>query len=342
MPDRRLLIPFPGMPRNIRWPINVSTSQRQGEDLGYRILVMVSSIIDTRRFTGVYRGQLIKCVAYPSTTGLTAGDVVLVTRLNSTEYFYWKVGTPPPIIEHYGLEFYLEDANHSPYDQTPHVDGSHILIPANASLKSTPEVTYEFFHHRFDPGDLAIGTVAYPLWKAGQVLIEVLTPRFAFTNYDFYISVGGAWVSIGTVSVHDNTWYHFAIQTWDDGGGVYKAGLYFNGGQISVTALAGPPEVVDSDLWISGSRRLYTGMFGGGHPVWSWMDEIRFSNITRYNRSGGYTVPTAPLVVDANTMALWRLEEDIGATTYDATANDNDGTLTGPDFPSWIAGYPWP
>jgi hypothetical protein len=58
------------------------------------------------------------------------------------------------------------------------------------------------------------------------------------------------------------------------------------------------------------------------------IDEVRISNSLRYTEAG-YTVPAVPFEPDANTMALYHLDEVAGNVVKDASTNGNNGTLMG-------------
>jgi hypothetical protein len=84
----------------------------------------------------------------------------------------------------------------------------------------------------------------------------------------------------------------------------------------------------------------------GGFPGYGFfngtIDELRFSNIARYN--GTYSVPSAPFVADGNTTLLWSFDEGSGQTVADESSSNNNGTLGSNNQaessdPSWVAGY---
>jgi len=76
-----------------------------------------------------------------------------------------------------------------------------------------------------------------------------------------------------------------------------------------------------------------------GHKCAYLLDEFRISNKIRsaaeraaaYNNGNG-----VQFEVDANTVALWHMNEGSAGTIYDETNNDNDGTIYGA---SWTDGY---
>jgi len=82
---------------------------------------------------------------------------------------------------------------------------------------------------------------------------------------------------------------------------------------------------------------LYFGRFNPGGRYWTGvLDDVRISNVARYS-GASFTPPTRSLTTDANTLALWNLDEGSGTTTTDATCKGFTGTLEGGNnsLPSW-------
>jgi hypothetical protein len=85
---------------------------------------------------------------------------------------------------------------------------------------------------------------------------------------------------------------------------------------------------------------------GASYPSFSgWLDEIRLSNIIRYSSS--FTPPFAPFLSDANTLALFHLDEGSGNTVGDSSAaagGPSNGTLYyggSPAGPLWSTDTPY-
>ena len=78
-------------------------------------------------------------------------------------------------------------------------------------------------------------------------------------------------------------------------------------------------------VWNSTSP-VNIGAANGINPFSGWLEEVRFSNIVRYN--GSYTVPTSPFTNDANSRALWHFNEAAGAITF-SDSSGNGNTLSG-------------
>jgi hypothetical protein len=120
------------------------------------------------------------------------------------------------------------------------------------------------------------------------------------------------------------TWYHLAA-SYD----AANVRIFRNGTQIASAACTG--------TLLAGANKLY---FGGYRYDWNptdflnaVIDEIRLSKIARY--TGNFTAPTAPFINDANTVGLWRLNENTGTTAADSSGNGLTATLTGA---TWASG----
>jgi len=114
-----------------------------------------------------------------------------------------------------------------------------------------------------------------------------------------------------------NTWYQVAV-TYDG----TATRHYINGNKKKETAVAGIP--------ITNSNNLYLGRSDSGpYPFDGQMDEVRIYDRAlsdeeiRYNYNQGKPV------------AWWKLDEGKGTTAFDATLNNNDGTITGA---TWVGG----
>jgi predicted secreted protein len=149
-----------------------------------------------------------------------------------------------------------------------------------------------------------------------------------------------SWTTVQTVTdlgIND-TWAHVAF-TWK------KGNITGADGKIFVNGLS-----VNTSFTPSG----YSGAFTIGyaaHPLYfarkadaTWesnyfkgiVDEVRISNVSRT----AFNLTSAP-AADANTIALWHFDEGTGLMAYDASANANNGTVSGavwtgiiPEFPS--------
>lgn len=85
---------------------------------------------------------------------------------------------------------------------------------------------------------------------------------------------------------------------------------------------------------------------GSSYPSFSgWVDEVRISRTLRY--AGNYVVPNAPFSADADTLALYHLDEGSGTVAGDtsgASGGPSDGVLHvggSPSGPLWSDDTPW-
>ncbi|HHW88054.1 MAG TPA: hypothetical protein GX400_17835 [Chloroflexi bacterium] len=127
------------------------------------------------------------------------------------------------------------------------------------------------------------------------------------------------------------TWYHAAA--------VYNAGLI----QLFVNGQATGAATVGNTL--TQGPLLQMGVYAGYPAFAGALDDVRISNVPRYNAS--FAVPTAPHAVDANTVDLWRFDEGAGQLTADSAGALNTATLGASSAadaadPAWVAGYPFP
>ncbi|MCU0490781.1 MAG: LamG domain-containing protein [Chloroflexaceae bacterium] len=140
------------------------------------------------------------------------------------------------------------------------------------------------------------------------------------------LNTSGSWVSARNtnVSLQANTWYHVAL--------TYTAGtaqVYVNGNQGAAANVGNI--TVGPNLRLGGLTGY--GFFNGQ------LDEVRLSNVVRYTTA--FTPPTAGFTPDANTLALWRLNEGSGQTSTDSSGNGYTltlGTTAGAETadPTWV------
>jgi hypothetical protein len=71
-----------------------------------------------------------------------------------------------------------------------------------------------------------------------------------------------------------------------------------------------------------------------GCPMDGVIDEVRISNVARYNAA---FVPAKVFAVDASTVALWHFDEYAGGVVHDASGHGNDGVIQGA---SWTTEHP--
>ncbi|MFV9507649.1 MAG: LamG-like jellyroll fold domain-containing protein [Oscillochloridaceae bacterium umkhey_bin13] len=124
-----------------------------------------------------------------------------------------------------------------------------------------------------------------------------------------------------------NTWYHLA-GTYNVATGT--AQFYVNG---TLAASANLGAITTGGQFQIGGLTGY-GFFNGQ------FDEIRLSNLVRY--SANFTPPTTAFTLDANTLAVFSLNEGSGQITQDRTPNGYSLTLgstssADPADPTWVS-----
>ncbi|MCX7791693.1 MAG: LamG domain-containing protein, partial [Chloroflexaceae bacterium] len=123
-----------------------------------------------------------------------------------------------------------------------------------------------------------------------------------------------------------NTWYHVAV-TYDATSGTAR---------VFVNGVAGAPGTVGA--LVTGTTFSLGGLTD--YPFFNGqLDEVRLSNVVRY--TGSFTPPTTAFASDANTIAIFSLDEGSGQTTADRSGNGYSLTLgltAGPDGadPAWV------
>jgi hypothetical protein len=151
-----------------------------------------------------------------------------------------------------------------------------------------------------------------------------------------YTKTGGGWFfQCSGVSAALNTWYHVAV-TRDNAG---TARIFVNGALLNTSTNTPAPTASSGAFGIGEAADAVTEFFPGG------LDEIRISNIARYPAS--FTTQTANFVTDANTVALYHLDEGSGQTLSDASGNGHNGVLgttpaVEPADPTWSTDVPFP
>ena len=135
----------------------------------------------------------------------------------------------------------------------------------------------------------------------------------------FKIGTSTAWKQVvSSASVPTGTWVHLAGQY--DGASLT---LYVDGklaGTVPSTGAIGSPStklvVGDCGMYAQGTHRRFHG----------FVDEVRLSSTIRYSQD---FLPPAWFASDAQTMLLYHLDEQSGATTADGSGNGNSGLLVG-------------
>ncbi len=148
-------------------------------------------------------------------------------------------------------------------------------------------------------------------------------------NAGLTISVGNGTTvaAAGGVSanIYTGRWLHVA-GTWSAGSGTVT--LWVNAVSIATAALAGTDTGNPGVICCLGNVSNNRGFPGS-------VQEVRISNVVRT-----ITVPTMPYTTDANTLALWHLNEDAGTICYDSSGNGLNLTfIANQTAPLWQPGF---
>lgn len=138
----------------------------------------------------------------------------------------------------------------------------------------------------------------------------------------------GRWLGTGTVV--PGRWHHLAAE-WDSAG----YWLYLDGSLVADGNVGWLP----ADY--AGPFRIGAASYGEMFFFQGLIDEVRVSRGPRYQRE--FDVPGGPVIVDADTIALWRFDDEEGQVVSDATGN-HPGVLgaseaTRPDDPVREGGH---
>ena len=192
-----------------------------------------------------------------------------------------------------------------------------VTAPASVKLDYGDAYTVEAWANWRGQGNIEWQYLAMQGWAAvdGDFVfrVQIKNGTIYFTTYDQYGPNGQANQSTSITGL-ENSWMHVA--------GVYAAGsaaLYLNG-QLVATGKASKPSSTST------KANIHLGGYNGGYPFDGIIDEVRISKSARYQAN---FVPPMFHANDANTLALWRLDEGSGNTTVDATGNGHDGIIAG-------------
>jgi hypothetical protein len=206
-------------------------------------------------------------------------------------------------------------------------------------------------------------------WVNGNILIDRdrfgQARKWGIALLDSGIAFGASsdfvdYTLCGSTDVLDGVWHHVAVQRRESDGrmqiwvdGVLDAEGPMAGGpsgDMSYPAAAVPTNSCSPDGG-SGSSSCENSdpflVFGAEKHGFSginyngWLDEIRLSNALRYTTA--FPRPVEPFTPDADTAALYHLDEGGGATAADAAGSADGAIFTGgssPAGPEWSADTP--
>ena len=125
-----------------------------------------------------------------------------------------------------------------------------------------------------------------------------------------------------TSAIETNQWVHLA--TVYDGSDLR---IFVNGEEQASSSLTGTIQMGSTEAYLGWSANHPSEDFNG------YLHNVRISSVARYTTSFTPEV----VGVDPDTISLWNLYENVGATVFDETSNSNDGTLSGLN---WVAQCP--
>jgi hypothetical protein len=131
-----------------------------------------------------------------------------------------------------------------------------------------------------------------------------------------YTKVGGGWFfQCSGVSATLNVWHHIAV-TRDSSN---AARIFIDGVLRGTVAGTAAPTSSTGAFGIGDAGDALDEYFTG------LLDEVRVSNNVRYTST--FTPQTTPFATDANTTALYHLNEGTGQTLADSSGNNRNGFL---------------
>jgi Concanavalin A-like lectin/glucanases superfamily len=188
-------------------------------------------------------------------------------------------------------------------------------------------------------------TAAGDLWINGNIIIDrdvFGTPHFGDYGISLYgqsggrlgfgIAKGSSGTSIcGGTNLADGNWHHVAATRNSTSG---QMRLFVDGAQVaSGTGPTGNVSYQDGATGFPNDPFLVIGAekhdAGSDYPSFSgWIDEVRVSRSVRY--TAAFTRPSAPFSADADTVALYHMDEASGSEISDssgAAGGPSHGTL---------------
>ncbi|HEX7793571.1 MAG TPA: LamG-like jellyroll fold domain-containing protein, partial [Vicinamibacterales bacterium] len=126
---------------------------------------------------------------------------------------------------------------------------------------------------------------------------------------------GGFFVQCSGVTADLNVWHHVAV-TRDASN---TARIFIDGVLRGTTANTAVPKSSNGAFGIGEAADALTEYFNG------LIDEVRISTVARYATS--FTPSTMNFAADANTVALYHLDESSGQTVIDSSGNNRNGVL---------------
>jgi hypothetical protein len=249
------------------------------------------------------------------------------------------------------------------------IDDPSNTLPGPPADIGAEDFTIEF-RLKSLPGDnqtSAIGCGVGIDWIYGNIIIDRdrynQDRKFGVSIADGRLAFGmsgdgtGDYTICGTIDVRDGSWHHVAVERRRSDGwmwlfvdGTLEAQIDGPDGDVSYPDDGVPGDYcggpcVNSDPYLVIAAEKHDA--GEAYPSFSgWLDEIRLSNVLRYSTS--FVPPGTPFVSDANTVALYPLNEGTGTVAGDssgASGGPSHGTIrfggSPPPGPVWSTQSPF-
>ena len=175
--------------------------------------------------------------------------------------------------------------------------------------------------------------ITIEMWVKGAAPTKAGNYLFSMADLANSLSIDGTGQLVGGVAtdagtrlqtvpgnILDGNWHHVAL-VWDGA----RQRLYVDGVKKVTTSIGGSLKISPA----------YLGAPAGAGPLTGSIDEVRLSQIARYTDN---FLPACGWTTDANTVALWHLNEGRGTTVTDSSGYGHNGTLHGAPAPTWMDG----
>jgi hypothetical protein len=199
-------------------------------------------------------------------------------------------------------------------------DGESLVrVPSAAEFDAFTELTVEAYvrpddilderhivsHHHYDP-------------HYGYVLMVM--PYGAEPTFEFRFYANGQWLDVNSPISEPRRWYHVAA-TYDGD----RLVLFVDGHPLAEDTIGSQhADAPDQPVHIGAAS------YADGFHFLGAIDEVRISRVARY--FSAFAPSPTPFVPDADTVALWHLDEADGQTVADATSL-HPGSLGGDSQP---------
>jgi len=219
----------------------------------------------------------------------------------------------------------------------------YVRIPSSPSLAVGEKATFAFWLFRRGPGTRGSTDTILASRRNYWIWIDRTTRQIGFES----AGSGGVWGPdvYSASSIEDGKWYHIVVVRTSS----TRVKIYING-KFDVEGDTYPSEFAANPVFI--------GMWEGTiHPFNGLIDEVRIYNralteqeILEHYRNSKYYLAShfgpktncsedPASCIDYGLVGYWSFDEGAGTTAYDASGNNNHGTIYGA---KWTGGAPCP